>query len=57
MGKRFKIIDASSGCFLIDTTNKFSSIPLHFNYSELSEHDKKKLQKWLDFLNKKGGKK
>ena len=51
--KRFQITDSVSGCFLIDTKGELSSIPLKFSYSDLSDEDKKKLQKWLTLLNKK----
>lgn len=57
MSKRFKIVDGSDYCYLVDSSKKLNSIPLYFKYSDLSEENKKELQKWLDFLNKKGGKK
>ena len=52
--KRFKIIDGSGYCFIKDTKGELTSLPLNFKYSDLSSEDKKKLQKWLNILNKKG---
>ena len=51
--KRFKIIEGYNGCFINDTKGELATLPLNFNYSDLSDENKKKLHKWLNFLNKK----
>ena len=51
---RFKIVQANTGCFLVDTDNEPASIPLAFAYHNLNDNDKMKLYGWLDYLNKGG---
>ena len=52
--KRFKITDGANGCFIIDSKGELAALPLKFSYSDLSDGNKKKLQKWMTILNKKG---
>ena len=57
MTERFKIVDGSDYCYLKDTKGELATLPLMFQYDHLSEENKKKLHKWLKFLNKKNDKK
>ena len=57
MSERFKIVDGQDYCFLNDTKGELASLPLMFKYDELNEQNKKKLHKWINFLNKKNNKK
>ena len=53
MSERFKIVDGQDYCFLNDTKGELASLPLMFKYEELNEQNKKKLHKWIKFLNNK----
>ena len=49
--KRFEIIkDCNNMAVLIDNTNILSSIPL-MPYYNLTDEDREKLNKWLEYLN------
>ena len=50
---RFKVIDVKKEkcAFLIDTDNKFASIPLNFMLADLNDEEKDRLNEWIDFLN------
>ena len=47
------ITDGPTGCFIIDSKGELAALPLKFSYSDLSDENKKKLQKWMTILNKK----
>ena len=51
--KRFNIIEGYDYCFINDTKGELAALPLMFKYTDLSEENKKKLQKWVRFLNEK----
>lgn len=53
MTERFKIVDGQDYCFLNDTKGELASLPLMFKYDDLNENNKKKLHKWIKFLNNK----
>ena len=53
MSERFKIVDGQDYCFLNDTKGELASLPLMFKYDDLNENNKKKLHKWIKFLNNK----
>ena len=53
MTERFKIVDGPDYCFLNDTKGELASLPLMFKYDDLNENNKKKLHKWIKFLNNK----
>jgi len=57
MSERFKIVDGQDYCYLKDSKGELASLPLIFKYEELNEQNKKKLHKWINFLNKKNDKK
>ena len=53
MSERFKIVDGQDYCYLNDTKGELASLPLMFKYDDLNENNKKKLHKWIKFLNNK----
>lgn len=53
MSERFKIVDGQDYCYLKDTKGELATLPLMFQYDHLSEENKKKLHKWIKFLNNK----
>ena len=57
MTERFKIVDGPDYCYLKDTKGELATLPLMFQYDHLSEENKKKLHKWIKFLNKQNDKK
>ena len=53
MSERFNIVDGPDYCYLNDTKGELASLPLMFKYDYLNENNKKKLHKWIKFLNNK----
>lgn len=53
MMKRFEIIvDCQGNTDLIDTENRLMTIPLKCDWDKLTDYERRRLQEWLDYLNK-----
>ena len=52
--KRFEIIpfDANGNTILIDRKGELIAVPLDFSFDILTEEEKRRLNEWIDFLNK-----